>query len=226
MASQVNSQFAYINLINGETVWERLRIVRNFLEDRRAALAMKPAGELKRQAILAKIEEATKLSEKLNAEAELIEFDAMQATQEDGYKKLDDELAFLVEYEAKLAQAAEATRILDKTDDEMYQLNMPQEVYMRNLRKIETEQVAKTLGISQATAEESMRIPTMRTQLLATAKAITLQLPAGATQDEVLQLQQVHADLVKEGINLEAMPLSVQEELQLNSSYLLTGTQQ
>lgn len=215
MASRVNSDFAYINLINGETVWERLRIVRNFIEDRKAAKAIKPASELKRQAIQAKIGEATKTSDRLFAEAELIEFDAMQATQDDGYVKLEDELKFLLEYEAQLAQAADQVRIEGKTDDEMYQLNMPYEVYLRNIRKMQTERVALVMGISQATAEESMRVPTLRKQMLATATLMSLP----QTQDNVALIEQLKLD----ALDFDHIPVSVQEQLQLDSSLLLKG---
>lgn len=223
MASQVNSEFAYINLINGETVWERLRIVRNFLEDRNAAKGMKSASELKRRAILARIEEAEKTSIRLDAEAELVEHDAMQAQQQDGYVKLDAELAFLIEYERELALAAEKTRITGKTDDEMYQLNMATEVYMRNVRKIEMEQVARTMGISEATAAEAMRIPTMRKQLLNTAKAIVMQLPAGATEEQKQLFITERNTLMASGLDLNEVPLTVQEELGLETSSKLLG---
>jgi hypothetical protein len=206
MASQVNSQFAYINLINGETVWERLRIVRNFIEDRKIAKKLQITQELKHQAHLAKVQEATRESERLFAQAELEEFEAHQEQQTDGYKKLDDEIVFLIKYESKLAIAAEQSRIDGKTDDEMYQLNMGTEVYLRNIKKIETEQVARTLGISQATAEEAMRIPEMRIQLLNTSTAMML-----PDNDEN------KGNLIAKGINLNNIPLSVQETLSITN---------
>jgi len=209
MASQVNSQFAYLNLINGETVWERLRIVRNFIEDRKIAKKLQTTQLIKHQAFQLKVQEAVEGSAKLFAQAELEEFEAHAEQQEDGYNKLDAELAFLLKYEAALAQSAEQTRVAGKTDDEMYQINMGTEVYLRNLKKIEVEQVSRALGISQATAEEAMRIPEMRQQLLSTATGLAL--PEG--QDRILLLQQ--------GINLEAIPLSVQEELKLAAKLLV-----
>lgn len=204
MASQVNSQYAYLNLINGETIWERLRIVRNFIEDRKIAKKLQTTQELKHQACIAKVQEATKESERLFAQAELEEFEAHQEQQADAYKKLDDELAFLLKYEAELALIAEQSRIEGKSDDEMYQINMETEVYLRNLKKIEAEQVARTLGISQATAEESMRIPQMRVQLLNTATAMMLP-----------DTDENKANLISNGINLNNIPLSVQETLSI-----------
>jgi hypothetical protein len=206
MASQVNSQFAYINLINGETIWERLRIVRNFIEDRTIAKKLQTTQDLKHQAYIAKVKEATKESERLFAQAELEEFEAHQEQQTDGYKKLDDEIAFLLKYESELAIVAEQSRIDGKTDDEMYQLNMGTEVYIRNLKKIETEQVARTLGISQTTAEEAMRIPEMRIQLLNTTTAMML-----PDSDEN------KGSMVAKGINLNNIPLSVQETLSITN---------
>lgn len=208
MASQVNSQFAYINLINGETVWERLRIVRNFIEDRKIAKKLQTTQDKKRLGFLAKINEATKDSERIFAEVELEEFDAHKEQSTDGYKKLDDELEFLLRYEIELALIAEQSRVIGKTDDEMYQINMESEVVMRNMRKIETERVATMLGCSLATAEEAMRVPSLHHRMLNTAMAMTL--PEG--NDKAL--------LIQNGLSFESMPLSVQEELQLNQKLL------
>jgi transcription elongation GreA/GreB family factor len=213
MASQVNSQYAYINLINGETVWERLRIVRNFIEDRKIAKKLQTTQDKKRLGFLAKIDEAKSLSEKIFAEVELEEFDAHKEQQEDGYKKLDDELAFLLKYESELAKIAEETRVLDKTDDEMYQINMGTEVIMRNMRKIETERVASMIGCSLATAEESMRIPEMHHRMINTANALSLPITE--------ETAQIRMELMQNGLDFDNMPLSVQEELKLNQILLL-----
>jgi hypothetical protein len=219
MASQVNSQFAYINLINGETVWERLRIVRNFIEDRKIAKKLQTTQAKKRLGFLAKINESKCDSERIFAEVELEEYDAHSEQQIDGYKKLDDELEFLLRYEIELATIAEGIRVIGKTDDEMYQINMESEVVMRNMRKIETEKVATALGISQATAEEAMRVPLLHKQLLATSTALSLMPQINEANQSTLGVQV--QELIAQGINLDNMPLSVQEELQLNQKLLL-----
>lgn len=213
MASQVNSQFAYINLINGETVWERLRIVRNFIEDRKIAKKLQTTQDKKRLGFLAKIAEAKTESERIFAEVELEEFDAHQEQQEDGYRKLDAELEFLLRYEIELALIAEQSRVLGKTDDEMYQINMGTEVVMRNMRKIETERVATMLGCSLATAEESMRVPEMRQRMINTATALALPI---TEETEAIRIQYMQA-----GLDFDNMPLTVQEELKLNQKLLL-----
>lgn len=216
MASRQNSNFAYINLINGETVWERLRNVRNFLEGRIAAKAGFKAQELRREALEAKIEEALETNLKsavLEAKVNLIEFMAHQAAQQDGYNQLLEEIEFLTKYEVELSQAAEQYRIEGKTDHEMYQLNMPYEVYLRNIKKIQAEKTALTMGISQATAEEAMRIPLLKKQMLATATLMCIP----KTEENALMIE----DLQKEAINFENIPLSVQEELKLDDTLLL-----
>lgn len=38
--SQVNHNYSYVFEIDGHTPWERLRVVRNFITDRRKALAL------------------------------------------------------------------------------------------------------------------------------------------------------------------------------------------
>lgn len=221
MASRVNSDFAYINLINGETVWERLRIVRNFLEDRKIAKTLQKTQKKKREALEAKIEEATLRSAKLMAEAELEEFDAHEEQMTDGYQKLDDELKFLTEYEKELALIAEQTRVPGTSDDEMYQINMHSEVVMRNLRKIETERVAGILGCSPSTADEAMKVPGMRQQMLNTANAMALQAPATATPEERLGIEALRTQLIQAGLDFSKTPLTVQEELQLNQKLLI-----
>lgn len=218
MASQVNSQFAYVNLINGETVWERLRIVRNFIEDRKIAKTLQKTQEKKRKALTLEIEEANATglqSAVLHAEVKLEEYDAHQDQQTDGYAKLDAELEFLLKYEIELAKIAEGTRVLGKTDDEMYQINMGTEVVMRNMRKIETEKVASLIGCSLATAEEAMRVPGLRQQLINSATAISLP-HSGTTQEETANINALRQQLLANGLNFNSMPLTVQEELSLN----------
>lgn len=224
MASRVNSDFAYINLINGETVWERLRIVRNFIEDRKIAKKLQVTQEKKRRALLAEIDEATATglqSAILHAEVKLEEFDAHAEQQADGYQKLDEELEFLTNYEKELAQIAEQTRIPGTTDDEMYQINMSTEVVMRNLRKIETERVAGIIGCSQGTADEAMRVPGLRQQMLNTANAMTLQAPTNATPEEKASIEALRSQLIQAGLDFSKTPLTVQEELQLNQKLLI-----
>jgi hypothetical protein len=213
MASRVNSNFAYINLINGETVWERLRIVRNFLEDRMVAKKMQSAQEKKRLVILAKIEEAVKKSDILAAEIELEEYDAQAEQQKDGYKKLDEEIEFLIRYEAELASIAEQSRIEGKTDDEMYQINMVNEVILRNLRKIETERVASIIGCSIATADEAMKVPQLKQKLINTATAMSI--PVNDQNKGYIE------ELIKNGIDFNNIPMSVHEELELNKKLML-----
>lgn len=87
---------------------------------------------------------------------------------------------------------------------------MPQEVYIRNLCKIETEQVARALDISQATAKESMHIPMMRKQLLSRALLMTL-----------TEVAPEYNAVLESSLDLSSIPLSVQEELQLNQTLLL-----
>ncbi len=222
MASQVNSQFAYVNLINGETVWERLRIVRNFIEDRKIAKTLQKTQEKKRRALLAEIDEAIATglqSAILHAEVKLEEYDAHQDQQTDGYAKLDAELEFLLKYEIELATIAEGTRVLGKTDDEMYQINMGTEVVMRNMRKIETERVAAALNCSLATAEEAMRVPGLRQQLINTATAFTLP-QTGSSPEETAQINVLRQQLIQNGLNFNNMPLTVQEELSLNQKLI------
>lgn len=178
--------------------------------------------EKKRRALVLEIEEAKATglqSAVLHAEVKLEEYDAHQEQQIDGYNKLDAELEFLLKYEIELAKIAEGTRVLGKTDDEMYQINMGTEVVMRNMRKMETERVSTVLGCSLATAEEAMRVPGLRQQMINSANAMSLP-QAGKNPEETQQLNNIRNELIKAGLNFNSMPLTVQEELSLNQKLI------
>ena len=50
MASHLNSEFNYRYQVNGETPWEKLKQLQNFLESRKRAAALEKVADLKRRA--------------------------------------------------------------------------------------------------------------------------------------------------------------------------------
>ena len=73
MASKLNSEFNYRYLVQGETVWEKIKTLKGFLEGRIRAAALEEVGLLKKQA---KLEKLKWLKETTNLKHEVLELEA------------------------------------------------------------------------------------------------------------------------------------------------------
>ena len=124
--SQQNHNIDYIHTVDGLTVWERLRVIRNFLMDRKIAfqLAQIPV-------------DLESMSER-----EKQEYEIYRPQLEQNIKNAADEIKFLEAFEARLAVEAEKTRIPGKTDDEMYEINFIEESIQRDLLEMRSQIVS------------------------------------------------------------------------------------
>lgn len=127
--SQLNHNSAYVYSVDGNTVWERLRVIRGFLTDRKKALAL---AEISLEEIEEQILSATDKYDRKKLELELPDL-------KDNIQYAKEEVDFLVAMEADLAAKAEVTRIEGKTDREMYEINhfFEHEVRLANKAKSE-----------------------------------------------------------------------------------------
>lgn len=126
--SQVNHNYSYVTEVDGLTVWERLRVIRNFLTDRRQALALAEMNLEKKEEEVANGDKWAKR-----------EWEIFKPQQLDLIEDCKAEIKFLEEFEAKLAVEAEPSRIPNKTDREMYELNFPLEARARLKAKAVSE---------------------------------------------------------------------------------------
>lgn len=127
--SRMNRNANYVHVVDGETIWERLRVIRNFLIDRRQALQLAKL-DLERQDSLDQTSFAYK-------EAVIMRPQQLELIQE-----CESEIEFLEKFEARLAQEAEKSRIPGKTDDEMYELNFFEEMRLRLVKEAQAEMFA------------------------------------------------------------------------------------
>lgn len=158
--SQVNHNYSYIFEVDGHTVWERLRIIRNFLTERRKALAL---AELNQSNTEEKISRFTgriafteaQLDEHSGLEGELSYFELEEKLHALKYERAQlvietsdlpdltqdcrDEIDFLETFEARLMVEAEKERVPGKTDREMYEINFPKEGRTRLFKKATAE---------------------------------------------------------------------------------------
>lgn len=136
--SQQNHNVNYLVSVDGITVWERLRVIRNFLEDREIALEIA----------------------ELSMTKELDEEQAIMKRQV--VRNIEDckrEITFLKELENKLAIEAEKSRVNDKSDDEMYEINFYEELIQQQLLTVQSEVL--TIGrVSTETMKSLIKNPT------------------------------------------------------------------
>jgi hypothetical protein len=152
--SQVNRNFNYLTVVDGHTVWERLRVIRNFLSDRRKALKI---ADLKIEKF-----EATKDTMSIwdKKEAEIL-----NADHDDLVNDCIDEIAFLEQLEVMLAIEAEKERVPGKTDREMYEFNFVRESQVRLVELVKSEMLS--IGqITPMTMRSVMKNPSVVPQLV------------------------------------------------------------
>jgi len=124
--SRVNHNAQYIYEIDGETIWEKLRVIRNMLNDRKRSLAL---ANLNKEEML--------LKDKNSFEYKKYLID--KEHQDELIKDCENEIEFLTEFESYLAKEAEKTRIPGKTDDEMYEINFYLELQTRLVRRAQAQ---------------------------------------------------------------------------------------
>lgn len=126
--SQVNRNYDYLIKVDGLTVWERLRVIRNFLTDRKQALAVAQLHKRKW--------EATKDS---MDQWEREEQEILNSNRDSLIQDCIDEIEFLEVFERRLSEEAEKERIPGKTDREMYEINFAKESQERAILKVKSE---------------------------------------------------------------------------------------
>lgn len=151
MASNLNSEFNYRYQVNGETPWEKLKHLQNFLEGRKRAAALEQVARLKRKA---KYSELESLKENnalphlvLNCQAEIIEMESVQEDQQHNFDLNRKEIEILNKLIAEIYLVVEPTRLKHEddtpyTDDEMFEVNAANEFTVMIGKEIQAEIVA------------------------------------------------------------------------------------
>ena len=170
--SQLNRNASYLYIVDGYTIWERLRVIRNFLEDRKQSLEVSKA----KQKDTAKKKETLDKDSFEYAEIEIFEPQTKRLIEE-----CENEIAFLAELETKLSVEAEKTRIDGKTDDEMYEFNYFNELVQIQLMDVKSEIMAlghvspntmKTLLRNPNTMQEAVKLGLLNKQVLELARKV------------------------------------------------------
>jgi hypothetical protein len=154
----VNHFASYIKVVDGNTVWEKLRVIRNFLSDRRTALKLAELSELRLQR---RIERFKAENEGDDSSDEYWEIEEALIHSENTKANIQDcvrEIQFLEQFEDRLMSAAEPLRVLNKTDEEMYELNYFEELIVSQLLTVSSE-IYATGRVSPESMRMLMRNP-------------------------------------------------------------------
>ena len=166
--AQSNHNASYLTVVDGITIWERLRVIRNFLQDRRIAVRLAKLNNEKQQ---------EKIDCGLLDKWEIKEIEIYKEQTDANLKNAEDEIKFLEQLESKLAEQAELTRIQGKSDDEMYEINYFEELVQVQLLKAQSEIMSsgqispdtmKTLLLNPRTFHSAVEVGLLPEQILQT----------------------------------------------------------
>ena len=131
MASKSHTEFEYKFQVNGETIWEKIKILRGFYEGRIRAAKLQEVGNKRYQSKVEKIkwlkETNGPIHEILDLEADLLEQDSFADEAKILYELNKEEIAMLERLLQEAYVIAEPTRIKGFTDEQMFEANAANE---------------------------------------------------------------------------------------------------
>jgi hypothetical protein len=151
MASKLNSEFNYRYQVNGETPWEKIKILKGFLEGRIRAAVLEEVSELKYQAKLAELQNLKNINALphviLNLRAEILEWESGFPAQKEAFILNKEEIEILKRVLAECYEIAEPTRMKHDdgtpyTDEEMFEANAANEFTVMIGKEIHAEIIA------------------------------------------------------------------------------------
>jgi len=151
MAAKLNSEFNYRYQVMGDTPWEKLKHLQNFLEGRERAAALEKVAGMKYQAKLLEIESLKRNNALphliMVAEAELLEIDSFAPAQSQSFELNRQEIEILKKLIDEIYIIVEPTRLKHEdgtpyTDEEMFEANAANEFTVMIGKEIQAEIIA------------------------------------------------------------------------------------
>ena len=146
MPSKLNSEFNYRYQVQGETVWEKIKTLKGFLEGRERAAALEAVGELKARAKLAElvhVKDSGGLPHVvMTLEADILEMQSHEAITKQAFELNRQEIVILNRLLAECFVIAEPTRVVGYTDEQMFELNAANEFTAMIGKEIHAEIIA------------------------------------------------------------------------------------
>jgi hypothetical protein len=146
MAAKLNTEFNYRYQVQGETIWEKIKTLKGFLEGRVRAACLEEVSNKKLQAKEAKLEYLKSNNglkhEILELEAEILEAKSFLPAQEEAFVLNQEEIAMLERLLKEAYAVAEPTRIPGYTDEQMFEANAANEFTAMIAKDIQSEIIA------------------------------------------------------------------------------------
>jgi hypothetical protein len=215
MASRLNSEFNYRYQIEGNTPWQKIFHLQNFLIGRKRAAALENVSELKYKAKLLELEHLKKMNALphviLTLEAEIAESSSTLDDLAENFKLNKKEIASIEKVLKEMLEIAEPTRLHHEdgtpfTDDEMFEANAANEFTVMIAREIQAE-IISTGRPSPAKLRNAMSNP----HTFKALQSVGL-IPVEANMIEgnvnPLQIELKNVDVSKINDNLSVLQLS------------------
>lgn len=144
--AKFNSNFNYKTQVEGETVWERIKTLRGFLNGRERALAIQEQDRLEYEALHEEytylIESKAHSFELKRMEAKIGEQDSVRVQLKYDFNLCKGEIKDLKEIIDELMIEGEKTRVEGYTDEEMYEHNAEFEFATKISKEIQADILA------------------------------------------------------------------------------------
>ena len=162
MPSKFNTEFNYKYQVMGCTPWERIKILKGFLEGRVRAVALEECSHLQHDALLAEMAflktNGAPEHEQMRLQAKIVESTSHMVIIDEAYELNRQEIETLNKLIAECHEIAEPTRIEGYSDEEMYEANASHEFAITTMREMQSEIVANGRP-SPATVLHAMNNP-------------------------------------------------------------------
>ncbi len=131
MPSKLNSEFNYRYQVQGETIWEKIKTLKGFLEGRRRAADMQKVSEVRHQAKVSRLKYLIDTNapehEILNLKADILEIESNKVIEDEAFELNRQEIEMLEKLLKEYYEIAEPSRIPGFTDEQMFEANAANE---------------------------------------------------------------------------------------------------
>ena len=169
MPSKFNSEFNYKYQVMGCTPWERIKILKGFLEGRIRAVALEECSHLQHNSLVAEMAYLKTTGapehEQMRLQAKIVESVSHMVIVDEAYELNRQEIEILNRLLAECYEMAEPTRIEGYTDEEMFEVNASHEFAVTTMREMQSEIIANGRP-NPATVLHAMNNPHVLTAVL------------------------------------------------------------
>jgi len=153
----------------GNTPWEKIKILKGFLEGRVSTSALEEADRLNHRALKAELQYLKTTGapehEQLHMRAKILEYESQKDITTELFDLNKQEVEMLKRLLAEVYEVAEPTRIEGYSDEDMFEVNASHEFAVTTMREMQSEIIANGRP-SPATVLHAMNNPHVLTAVL------------------------------------------------------------